>query len=133
MFAGSLMLVLLAVLTPTNAIAGPPEGVSGRIVLDDVADGLRRYRKEKDPEKGLLWLEVLARTQDVRVEVVLGELREAGVAKGASGEVNRLGFAAHCLLQKHYGLSIYKTDKEMRKWWRDNEADLHRRAKQLAQ
>jgi hypothetical protein len=96
----------------------------------EVADGLRKYRAEKDPERRDRWLRTLAGSRDVRVEVVLGELREAGVADGASEAANRLGFEAHCLLARHYGLMGY-SDAEIRRWWADNEADLRRRASQL--
>ena len=42
------MLPLFAVLAvalslPGKAVAGPPEGVSGKMVFDEVAEGLRRY------------------------------------------------------------------------------------------
>ena len=62
MFAGLLppLFAVLALLTPNRAVAGPPEGVSGKMVLDEVADGLRQYRKEKDQGKRVKLLERLA-------------------------------------------------------------------------
>ena len=39
------------------------------MVLDEVADGLRQYRKEANPEKRVGWLKKLAPTRDPRVAV----------------------------------------------------------------
>jgi hypothetical protein len=47
-----------------QALAGPPEKWSGKIVFDEVADGLRKYRKETDTVKRIKWLEKLAPTRD---------------------------------------------------------------------
>src|SRR5689334_6900801 len=41
-------LSLLTLLPPPQAVASPPEKASGKMVLDKVADGLRRYRTEVD-------------------------------------------------------------------------------------
>src|SRR5690348_6758493 len=68
--------VLLAALA-VSASAGPPEGVSGKVVFDQVADGLRKYRAEKDKGRRLDWLKRLAPTHDPRVGVALGEALEA--------------------------------------------------------
>jgi hypothetical protein len=46
-----LVFVVLALVLPGQAVAGPPEGMSGKMVFDEVADGLRKYRKEEDEEK----------------------------------------------------------------------------------
>lgn len=46
-FATLPLLATLALLTPVEALAGPPQGASGKMV-HEVADGLRMYRKEKD-------------------------------------------------------------------------------------
>ena len=45
----------------------------GKMILDEVADGLRRYRMEKDEDKRAKWLEKLAPSRDPRVMVVIGE------------------------------------------------------------
>ena len=66
-------LALLALLAPWPAAAGPPERVSGRMVFDEVAEGLRKYGKETDREKRIRWLRKLAPTGDVRVAVALGD------------------------------------------------------------
>jgi hypothetical protein len=55
------------------APAGPPEGVSGAMVPDEVADGRRRYRKEMDPWKHIGLLARLACTGDVRLAAAPGE------------------------------------------------------------
>src|SRR5262249_60227214 len=63
------LLALPAAVPP--AAAGPPESVSGRMAFDEVADGLRKYRKETDPEKRLAWLQTLGATGDPRVALAL--------------------------------------------------------------
>src|SRR5262249_15980430 len=68
-----LPLAMPAVLAPP-AVAGPPGGVSGRMVyVDEVADGLRKYRAARDDGKRAELLGKLARTRDPRVAVALGE------------------------------------------------------------
>jgi hypothetical protein len=68
-----LLVVALLALLPGRAVATPPEGLSGAMVLDEVADGLRRYRREKNPEKRAAWLQRLTEHRDVRAAVVMGE------------------------------------------------------------
>jgi hypothetical protein len=122
-------LVACLLLFPSQALAGPPEVVSGRIVLDKVMDGLRRYRRETDPEKRIRWLEKLAPSRDPRVAVVLGELFERGLltarAVGPDPSV-----AAEVLLYVHYVPGGGDT-RAIFDWWSANEADLRRRAKLL--
>jgi hypothetical protein len=116
-------LAALALLLPGKAVAGPPEGASGKMVYDGVADGLRQYRSEKDQDRRYEWLERLAPTKDPRVAIVLYE---------AAKEDNRLDsllaefFVAGTPFQR--GTRYYVTD-----WWEANEANLRRRAKQLPQ
>jgi hypothetical protein len=132
-FAGFLLplLAALALLPPGKAVAGPPDGASGRIVFDEVGAGLDRYRKEKDPEKRAKWLEKLAPIRDPRVAVALGE---------ALGNWNeKVRWAALSLILKYYcppprELEMFSTAALPRKaddWWKANEADLRRRAAQL--
>src|SRR5690242_17479371 len=71
-----LLLASLRVLAPAS-LAGPPDAPSGRLALDEVADGLRKYHKEKNRAKRLEWLRRLAPTGDPRVGVALGEALEA--------------------------------------------------------
>src|SRR5689334_13420010 len=49
------LLAWVAVL-PAPLAAGPPAAPSGAMVLDEVAEGLRRYRMESDPVKRHAWL-----------------------------------------------------------------------------
>ena len=123
-------LALLALLAPWPAVAGPPEGVSGRMAFDEVAEGLRKYGKETDREKRIRWLRKLAPTGDVRVAVALGD---------AWGDTDGgLGTIAQNLLAEHY---CPKGDEpkshgamtwgRVTDWWKKNEADLRRRAKEL--
>src|SRR5262249_57594024 len=59
-----LSLPLLALLAAAPPAARPPHGGSGRMAFDEVADGLRKYHKEPDPEKRLAWLQTLRATGD---------------------------------------------------------------------
>ncbi len=61
-FAVSLSLVAvlaLALALPGKAVAGPPEGVSGRMVLDEIEYGLWKFRTEKNERKRIWWLDRL--------------------------------------------------------------------------
>jgi hypothetical protein len=70
------LLPLLALLVlPAQVVAGLPEGASRKTVLDEVEDGLRKYRKEKDEEKRYRLLEKLAPTKDARVAIAIMEAR----------------------------------------------------------
>jgi hypothetical protein len=120
-------LALLALLAPP-AVAGPPEGVSGRMVLDEVVAGLMRYRCETDQAKRWDLLANLARTRDPRVAVVLGELLDHG------NDCEQV--EAACLIILHYQrreppACLTGIVPPIRAWWKKNEADLRRRAKEL--
>jgi hypothetical protein len=124
-FAGLMLLVLVL---PGRAVAGPPEGVSGKMVLDGVADGLRRYQKETDPEKRMGWLRRLAPNRDPRVTVALGE-----AMKPARG---KLAIAAGCLMWRHHMSPLYRKSAtpnfvEAAEWWVDVEPLLRASARQL--
>ncbi|HKI30561.1 MAG TPA: hypothetical protein VKA46_01620 [Gemmataceae bacterium] len=104
------------------AVAGPPERPSAQTVLDKVADGLLRYRKENDParRRALLW--TLAPIRDPRVALALGEVL-------ASSE---LPFPEIALLAEfHLPEQKRGSTDAVWDWWRENEADLRRRAKEL--
>ena len=62
---GLAMLVLL--IRGPSTHAGPPDTPTGALVLDDVADGLLRYQKEKDVGARVKLLQRLALTHDPRV------------------------------------------------------------------
>jgi hypothetical protein len=116
-----LKFALLAMLMGPMAFAGGPEKVSGQMVLDEVADALRRYRREKDESKRIRWLVALAPTRDPRVAVALGEALPA-----AAGESPDAVFRAT--------ITYYGADDSIGgvySWWAKNKADLHRRARAL--
>ena len=71
-----LLFIGFALAMPGKAVAGPPEGASGKMGLlrDEVADGLRKYRRTKNDEKCFEWLLQVGPTRDPRIGVVLGEL-----------------------------------------------------------
>jgi hypothetical protein len=131
----ALCLPLLALLVAAPATAGPPEGVSGRIVFDEVADGLRKYHKETDPEKRLAWLQTLGATGDPRVALALVD-----AANNQNGD--DLDCEAADILWWHYaspdaasrrGIVNRQALKaprgsSFRAWWKKNEADVRRRA-----
>ena len=56
-FTLPLAVMLLTLSLPGNVVAGPPEKMSSKMTFDTVADGLRKYQKEKDEEKRSEWLE----------------------------------------------------------------------------
>jgi hypothetical protein len=140
-----MLLFVMAVVSPM-AVAAPPEETSGRMVFqrDDVADGLRKYRKEKDKDKRSLLLGNLARTQDPRVAVELG-----GLAGGRDAEAL---FAVY-LLSRHfvhpqaYGgrqddeytiedirmlrilPDLARDEEYVLDWWKEHESELRRAAK----
>jgi hypothetical protein len=128
LFVGLLALALLALLTAGKAVAGPPEGAPGKMVLDEVADGLRKYHKETDEGGRIKWLRKLARTQDPRVGLALGEalsdpspdVREAS-AWFLTLVFYKTGRLNICGSQVAVAMPL----------WKENEADLRRRAKQL--
>jgi hypothetical protein len=109
------LLIALLLLLPGQALAGPPEGVSGRMAFDAVADGLRKYAKETDPEMRAGRLAALAPSQDPRVAVALGEAMQDP--------------SPAVLAAAHYGAGT--STAEVCAWWKQNEADLRRRAKLL--
>jgi hypothetical protein len=119
------LLAVLALTLPAKAVAGPPEVVSGKMVFDEVADRLRKCRKEKDEGRTMALLRNLAPTNDPRVAVALGEL--------LSGRDEEVGSEATLLLRQGFRFDITSNRyREMaRAWWKKNEADLRRRAKQL--
>jgi hypothetical protein len=116
-------LSLLVVLWPAEVVrAGPPEVSSGRMVLDEVADGLRRYRRETDPGRRRQLLSQLAPSRDPRVAVALGEV----LASTAFPFPEVTLLAEFYLPESNRGSTDSVWD-----WWRANEDDLRRRARQL--
>jgi hypothetical protein len=124
------MLFALFLLLPAPVFAGPPEGVSGNMVLSDpVMDALRQYRRETNSSRRINWLIKWAPDKDPRVAVALGE---ASVSDDpdVSQQAMRLVCVYYELLDSEDtgGLSIRGL---FFRWWKKNEGDLRRRAKQL--
>jgi hypothetical protein len=124
----AVLLAALVLLPPGTALAGPPEGASGKMVLDEVADGLRKYRNATEPQSRLRWLGKLALTRDPRVAILLHNVTND------AAETERMQIEATFLLARHF---IYGTRFDQngvvqtRAWWIANKADLRRRAAQL--
>jgi hypothetical protein len=128
-FAGFVtLLALLDPLSPGKAVAGPPEGASGKVAFDEVADGLRKYRKEMDPDQRRERLVRLSRTRDPRVGIALGE---------ALSDANpTLVYSAASLYLDYFSTEVsgyrYRFPVELaREQWEKKAADLRRRAKHL--
>jgi hypothetical protein len=111
-----------------KAVADLPEEGSGQMVVDEVCEGIRQYRKEKDWEKRLKRLEKLAATHDPRVAVVIGDAMEVGRVVRGDFSV-REALKCNRLLEKYY--LPPSSDEEGFSWWELNRDDLRRRAKQL--
>jgi hypothetical protein len=128
----------LALLSPGRAVAGPSEVVSGKMEFDEVAEGLRKYHKEKDPKKRLAWLQRLGATGDPRVALALvdaannqhGDDLDCEAAdilwwRYASPDAASFrGLVGHDVIKAPPG-------KGFRPWWMANEADIRRRAARL--
>jgi hypothetical protein len=114
------VLALLALL-PVPGLAGPPEGVSGAMALDEVAGGLRKHARGTDPERRAGRLAALAPSQDPRVAVALGE--------ALPGPWPAVRAAAFRGAAAYHGAGA--STAEVCACWQKNEADLRRRAEEL--
>jgi hypothetical protein len=133
MRTGLLALAVFVLLTDgPSTHAGPPDTPSGVMVLDEVAHGLREYRKASEPARRIAWLKRLAPSKDPRVAIALAE--------ESVGDTPTLGADARqymaLLLVKHYvpqdqWLSGAKFTATALRWWEANGAELRRRARQL--
>jgi hypothetical protein len=138
-FAAVLLLAVLALALPGKAVAGPPEGISGRMVFDEVGDWLKKYQKENDEGKRVKWLRRLAPTRDPRVAVVLSEAYFG--RRPTNGRTDsRYYIVLEVLLFEFVRGTKYQSRSregnvvyDLSSWWHENEADLRRRAKQLPQ
>jgi hypothetical protein len=127
-----LLFPVLVLLSPQEAVAAPPPGVSGRLVFDEVADGLRKYRTEKDEWKRAEWLKRLAPTRDPRVAVELWEVF-AWVRGKRTAPIRQV--ARDCLAD-HFvavdkSLSAEERGPAVCSWWSRCGGDVRRRAAQL--
>jgi hypothetical protein len=126
LLAAPLALPLLALLgTVPPAAADPPEGVSGRMVFDEVADGLRKYRKEADPQKRLRWMVKLGPTRDPRVAIALVEAHPAGSTVVVQEDLLLIDYFVKGS-RFDFGDNVFVDF-----WWKEKEADLRRQAAQL--
>jgi hypothetical protein len=107
--------------TGSAAPAGPPDRPSARIARDEVADGLRRYRRERDPQcrRELLW--ELAPLADPRVALALGEVLAS--SDNPFPEIRLLA-------DYHLPESVRGSTDAVWDWWCENESGLRRRARQ---
>jgi hypothetical protein len=95
------------------------------MVLDEVAEGLRKYCREGDADTRPAWLTRLSGTGDVRVAVALGEaMADQRIGKRS----------AYLLFRRYLPPAARQGDcfpDDASDWWRANEPDLRRRAAQL--
>jgi hypothetical protein len=120
---------LFVLLLPGQMVlAGPPEGVSGKMVMDEISEALLRYRLEPNGKKRFVLLERLAPIQDARVTVALVQ---AMLDEDRPGEKMRLAslIGNWHLQNKEWVTANCPTVVNL--WWKKNEADIRRRAKQL--
>jgi hypothetical protein len=126
------MLAVLGLLAPWKAVAGPPKGASGKMVLasDEVSELLLAYRRETDPRRCLALLTDLAETRDPRVAVALGQAL--------------YDRSDHLCFQAAFGILFHQSGEKVEKmmpapatlawardWWDAHKADLRRRAAKL--
>jgi hypothetical protein len=123
------VLVVLAFVPLERVFAGPPEEVSGKMVFDEVADGLRRYRREMDARRRSELLSRLAPSLDPRVAVALGDAMAE--RSRLSGDTSAYELLYDWFLADEDDFS--EVIRSVRIWWAKHEADLRRRAKQLPQ
>ena len=129
----------LAVAAPVPpAAAGPPEGISGQMVLDEVSEGLRKYRQETDEARRTEWLRRLAPSGDPRVALELWEVFAwvRGQRTAAIRTVARDCLAEHYATRDGRPLSEVAQSEADRgagvcSWWSKNGPELRRRAKEL--
>ena len=127
----TLAVVVLLLAQPGKAFAGPLEKIPGKMIFDEVADGLRKYRKAKEPVSRMRWLEKLAPTRDVRVAVTLYDFWFDDTNVDFDVRKNAL-----IILADRFATGTRFDDGKVirvTEWWTANETDLRRRAKQLPQ
>jgi hypothetical protein len=132
-FAAALFPVLAQ--PPHQAVAGPPEGVPGKMAFDEVADGLRRYRAEKDRGRRVTWLWRLGKCSDLRVAVAMGDAlsdpsEEVRYAAAAGLWMCRTGQTLHRRPWANPTLFQVERLEWAKDYWRQCEDVLRRRAAQ---
>src|SRR5262245_45647908 len=132
-------LAALALLSPGWVVAGPPERVTGKLMLvsDGVSEGLRKCRQEKDPKKRLALLQTLGATGDPRVALALVDAANNHNGDDLDCEAAEVlwWYYASPAAAAHRGRVnqdiIPPPGKGFRPWWKANEADVRRRAARL--
>ena len=122
-------LAVLALALPGKAVAGPPEGVSGKMVfVDEVEDWIMKFRRAKGRDKRMNLLNELGKKrEDPRIRVIVGE-----TLNDPTPDVRECAAAQFCY-GGNLGITMtldawVRVAKDM---WREEKADLRRRAKQL--
>ena len=95
------------------------------MVFEDVRLGLQHFRQEANSKNRIAWLETLSRLHDVRVAVAMGEAMR--------DDDGLVVLCAYRLLWRDYVPHQHYQPADVYSWWKHNEADLRRRAKQLPQ
>jgi hypothetical protein len=125
LIAAPALLATLTLLSPGRAVTGSPEGASGKMVLDGVEEGLRKYRTQRNESIRARHLEKLSETLDPRVMIAMGE-----ALTDSSQEVRRA--AADIIFYRYIGAvtltvpSPEQVEKCARQWWVKNEGEIHR-------
>jgi hypothetical protein len=91
------------------------------MAFDEVCDWLRRYRREGDKAKRLGWMRKLGATRDPRVAVALMETSQDRLNPA------EVRLEAILTLKAYFPAPLCSVDR----WWKENEADLRRRAREL--
>jgi hypothetical protein len=113
-----------------RVVAGPPEKASGKMVLDQVEDGLRQYQKAKHVEKRVACLRRLIPYRDPRAAVVMGEALSD--PSPDVQEISAFGIV-HYFCPEPIALTGPSVQAVAKYFWEKNKAELRRRAKQLPQ
>jgi hypothetical protein len=118
--------VLMALATPV--FPGPPEGPSGALLLDEVADGLRRHTRGdgSGDQRRIEWLKKVVRTRDPRVVIALFELAFDGQSRQVQDEATFVIWA-HIIRRPGAAEPLPSDSAKLkalrdraRDWWREN-------------
>jgi hypothetical protein len=113
----SLYCLLIILLVQQSAVADLPIPASQEMIVDAVAEGLRRYRSETDESRRRAILWTLAPTRDPRVALALGEFLESA----------DLPYPEISLLAKLYLPEAKRGSTDaVWDWWRENQLELRR-------
>jgi hypothetical protein len=139
MFPAIMMLLVVLAEGSPRAVAGPPPAAPGKMVLDDVEDGLRKYRSERNESSRARRLQKLSGILDPRVMMAMAEALtdSSQEVRRAAAEGIFFGYAGGCVLlvipppeqvEKYAHQWWGRFEAEVRQWWREDELELRRRA-----